>query len=157
MTFSKVIATFFGIGYIGKGAGTAAALWVCMLLYLGRGLLPGVPFLLPLSCLVIFAVGVYVSGLVEGSWGKDSSRVVIDEVLGMCVTLLFLPVNPLTLICGFILFRFFDIVKPLGIRKLEALRGGWGVMADDLLAGIYANCVVRLFLLVMVNYYEGIY
>jgi phosphatidylglycerophosphatase A len=80
---------------------------------------------------------------VEPIWGKDHSRVVIDEVAGLFVSVLFVPATLQYLIAGFILFRFFDIAKPLFIRRLEALPGGWGVMADDLLAGVYANIILH--------------
>lgn len=144
MTGSKFIATFFGIGYIGKGAGTVAALIVCVLLYYGVQFNVHTPSRLFLLSLLIMVVGVIVSNRVEASWGKDSKMVVIDEVLGMAVSMLFLPVTLTTLLAGFILFRFFDIAKPLFIRRTEALPGGWGVMTDDLVAGIYTNIVLQL-------------
>jgi len=81
---------------------------------------------------------------VEEIWGKDHNRVVIDEVAGMCITLLLIPLKWQYTLIGLILFRFFDILKPFGIRKLEELPGGWGVMADDVLAGIYANVLLQL-------------
>lgn len=68
----------------------------------------------------------------------------MDEVIGMWITMLFVPFNNINLLIGFILFRFFDIAKPLGVRKLEALPRGVGVMADDVLAGIYANIVLQI-------------
>lgn len=86
------------------------------------------------------------AGRVEEIWGKDHNRVVIDEVAGMCITLLFVPLKWQYTLIGLIFFRFFDILKPLGIRKLEELPGGWGVMADDILAGIYANVILQLVL-----------
>ncbi|SFA53410.1 Phosphatidylglycerophosphatase A [Pedobacter suwonensis] len=81
---------------------------------------------------------------VEEIWGKDHNRVVIDEVAGMCITLLLIPLKWQYTLIGLILFRFFDILKPFGIRRLEELPGGWGVMADDVLAGIYANIILQL-------------
>ena len=78
--------------------------------------------------------------------GKDPSKLVIEEIAGIFVSRLFLPITPMTIIASFILFRIFDIWKPLGIRKLEELKGGVGVMADDLLAGIYANLTLQLML-----------
>ncbi len=81
---------------------------------------------------------------VEEIWGKDHNRVVIDEVAGMCITLLLIPLKSQYTLTGLILFRFFDILKPFGIRKLESLPGGWGVMADDVLAGIYSNIILQL-------------
>lgn len=93
-------------------------------------------------------MGVFSGDEVEGDWGKDSSRVVIDEVAGMLIAILFLPRNIYVLAGGLLLFRFFDILKPLGIRKMEALKGGTGVMADDVLAGIYSNLVLQLVALI---------
>ena len=89
-------------------------------------------------------IGIKSAHEVEVLWGKDHGRVVIDEVAGMCITLLFVPVTLKFVLIGLVLFRFFDIVKPLGIRQLEKLPGGWGVMADDVLAGIYANVVLQI-------------
>jgi phosphatidylglycerophosphatase A len=97
---------------------------------------------LPVTVLII-VLGIWVSNKVEADWGKDSSKVVIDEVAGMCISLLFVPVTITNVITGFILFRFYDIVKPLFIRKTEALPSGWGVMADDILAGVYANIILQ--------------
>lgn len=94
--------------------------------------------------LCLFALGIYSSGKVEAGWGKDSYRIVIDEWVGMSLALLFVPVRWPNLLTGLVLFRFFDIAKPFYIRKLEELKGGWGVMMDDVLAGIYANLVLQL-------------
>lgn len=69
---------------------------------------------------------------------------VIDEVAGQLTALLFLPINFFNLVAGTLLFRLFDIWKPYPVRKLEALENGVGIMADDLLAGIYANVVLHL-------------
>jgi phosphatidylglycerophosphatase A len=97
---------------------------------------------------VILALGVWSAGKVESQWGKDSAKVVIDEVAGMCLTLLFIPVKWQYMLIGLVLFRFFDIVKPLYIRRMEKLNGGWGVMLDDVLAGIYSNIVLQLIVLI---------
>ncbi|PJA08607.1 MAG: phosphatidylglycerophosphatase A, partial [Flavobacteriales bacterium CG_4_10_14_0_2_um_filter_32_8] len=70
--------------------------------------------------------------------------IVIDEVIGMWITMLFVPLTWLTILIGFILFRFFDILKPLGIKKMENFNGGLGVMADDMLAGIYSNILLLI-------------
>ena len=78
----------------------------------------------------------------ETVWEHDSNRIVIDEVLGMMITLAFLPNDILYIITGCVLFRFFDIAKPLGIRRAESLPRGLGVMADDVLAGVYAHLIL---------------
>jgi len=143
MLFHKLFSTCLGIGYIGKGAGSVAAAAYCILWYLAwAGAYPPLLFSLLITIILTF-LGVWSSGIVEQFWGKDPSRVVIDEAAGMCISLLFLPANVKYLLCGFILFRFFDIVKPLYIRKMELLPGGWGIMADDVLAGIYTNVLLN--------------
>ena len=92
----------------------------------------------------LFALGVWSANKVEAEWGEDSYRVVIDEVAGMCLTLCFVPVRWPYIAIGLLLFRFFDIAKPLGIRRMEHLSGGWGVMMDDMLAGVYANLLLQV-------------
>jgi len=140
--FHKIFSTGLGIGYIGKGSGTYASIACCIVWYLL--LMNGYPAMLPmLITIAITVLGVWSSTLVEKIWGKDPQRVVIDEIAGMCISLLFLPVNVKYLIAGLILFRFFDIVKPLGIRKMENLKSGWGIMFDDVLAGIYSNLILQ--------------
>lgn len=144
MLFHKLVATSLGIGYIGKGAGTVAAVACCICWYFalvnGNQL-----FFIPLIItLAITILGVWSSSIVASIWGKDPARVVIDEVAGMCISMLFLPVNIKYVIAALILFRFFDIVKPLFIRRLEILPGGWGIMMDDVLAGIYANLLLQV-------------
>jgi len=149
MLFHKLLATSLGIGYIGKGGGTVAAVACCICWYLAwSGGFP--PILLSVTITAVITLfGVWSSTIVEKIWGKDPARVVIDEVAGMCVGLLFLPVQIKYVLCALILFRFFDIVKPLFIRKMELLPGGWGIMMDDVLAGVYTN--ILLFAVVRFN------
>ena len=140
----KLLASVFGIGYI-KGGGTVAAVLCCGLLYLARAADPtGRPWPAGLLTGGLLAGGTWVAQQVEPAWGKDSYRVVIDEVAGMWVGLLLVPITGATLLAGLLLFRFFDMVKPLGIRRLEALPGGLGVMADDVLAGLYTNVLLQV-------------
>ena len=143
MLFHKITSTSFGIGYIGKGAGTAAAVATCVVWYYAHA--DGFNFMPAIAAtILITALGIWSGNVVESIWRKDHNRVVIDEVAGMCISLLWVPVTPLNILLGLILFRFFDIVKPLFIRKLEDLPGGWGVMFDDVLAGVYANILLQL-------------
>lgn len=141
MNVHKWITSCFGIGYI-KGGGTIAAMVTCM----GWWLLQqdGVfnRTMIAITVVVII-IGIWSSSIVEKDWGKDSSRVVIDEVAGMCISLLFVPITIQWIVIALVLFRFFDIVKPLYIRNAEALPGGWGVMTDDILAGVYSNIVLQ--------------
>jgi phosphatidylglycerophosphatase A len=140
----QLISTCLGIGYIPKGGGTVAAVACCIAWYFAWT--SGIEhFWTPvLATLAILAIGVWSSGKMEALWGKDSYRVVIDEVAGMCLTLLFVPVRWQYVLIGLVLFRFFDIAKPLYIRRMEALDGGWGVMMDDMLAGAYSNLILQL-------------
>ncbi|MVT43296.1 phosphatidylglycerophosphatase A [Chitinophaga oryziterrae] len=140
----KMMATSLGIGYIGKGGGTVAAAVaaLCWYLVLAGQHQPGYGPLI--FTIAITLLGVWSGNEVEPYWGKDDKKVVIDEVAGMCISLLFLPVNWKYVLAGLVLFRFFDIRKPLLIRKLEVLPGGWGVMFDDVLAGIYSNLILQV-------------
>ncbi len=147
MLFHKLFSTSLGIGYIGKGGGTVAAVFCCACWYLAwGGAYPPILTSAVIITVLITFIGVWSSSKVEPIWGKDPARVVIDEVAGMCISLLFLPVNLKYVFCGLILFRFFDIVKPLFIRKMESLPAGWGIMMDDVLAGVYANAILQLIL-----------
>jgi phosphatidylglycerophosphatase A len=139
----KLVATFFGIGYVGKGGGTVAAAALCIIWILTPAGNLNNYWQLFITAIVCIA-GVWSGNVVDAFWGKDSSKVVIDEVAGMIITLLFLPFSVKYVITGLVLFRFFDIAKPLLIRKMEVLPKAWGVMADDVLAGIYANIVLQI-------------
>lgn len=142
MKMYKTIASVFGIGFV-KGGGSIAAA-VTVLVWYGLQSVNNSHLYFLMATILITVLGIWVSNKVEADWGKDSSKVVIDEVAGMCISLLFVSPTIANLLTGFVLFRFFDIVKPLLIRKAEALPGGWGVMADDVLAGVYANILLQL-------------
>src|SRR5579871_1108595 len=146
ITLYRLISSCLGIGYIPKGSGTVAALFcsVCWYFIFRNEDNYVLQVLITVSITVI---GIFSAGKVEAGWGKDSSKVVIDEVAGMCVSLLIVPVQWKYIVTAFLLFRFFDIVKPLFIRRLEHLPGGFGVMADDLLAGIYSNLIMQIIIL----------
>jgi phosphatidylglycerophosphatase A len=94
--------------------------------------------------LILFSVRV--AGLAEQQLkAKDPGCIVIDEIAGMCVTMLGLPMTPVTALAGFFLFRIFDVIKPPPARQIEKrLPGGWGVVMDDVAAGVMANIVLRL-------------
>lgn len=142
MQLAKITAGCFGIGYV-KGGGTIAALLTSVIWWgaLAKGVTQETMIA---ATAAIIVIGIWMSDVVEKDWGKDSSRVVIDEVAGMCVSLLFIPASWLWVTAALVLFRFFDIVKPLYIRKAESLPAGWGVMTDDLLAGVYTNLLLQL-------------
>ncbi len=103
-------------------------------------------------CLLLvvgFFIAVYTADVVSREWGKDPGRVVVDEGIGFFVTVAFLPMGWWTAIAGFFVFRALDIVKPPPARQLEALTGGWGIVVDDVVAGIYGNLILRLLFFAM--------
>lgn len=93
---------------------------------------------------VVFAVGIWSASGTERALGrKDPGAVVIDEVLGMLITLALLPLSMTGIIAGFVIFRALDVIKPYPAAQLEHLPGGLGIMADDAMAGFYAHLVLR--------------
>lgn len=140
----QILTSFFGIGFIEKGGGTVAAIATSFLWFVAIAEPSSMRAILSTALVTMY--GVWGANQVELGWGKDSSKVVIDEVAGMMVSLLFIPVTIVNSLVALILFRFFDIAKPLLIRKLEKWPKGWGVMSDDILAGIYSNAVLQLLL-----------
>jgi phosphatidylglycerophosphatase A len=144
--FSIAIASALGIGFIPGAPGTYASLATTVVFFLVFCISWRINPALHVSAIcLITLIGVLTASNTSESTGiEDPSFVVIDEVAGQLLTFLFLPVNAFYLILGFLAFRCFDIWKPFPIRKLEALGKGVGIMADDLLAGIYANLVLQL-------------
>lgn len=107
-----------------------------------------------ISCLIALPI---ISYALKSFEQKDPALICLDEVVGMLVSMCVLPINFTNTGLAFLLFRFFDILKPLGIKKIEQLPGAWGVLFDDVLAGIYANFSVRLILWVFtvaINFFE---
>ena len=139
----KIIASVLGIGLIGKGSGTiAAAAGVLIWYYFELATVP--PHVVGIGLLLLCVLGIIVGNRVEEAWGVDSSRVVIDELAGMGIALWAIPEGWEYVIVAFLLFRVLDIAKPLGIARMEKLPKGWGVMADDILAGVYANLLLQV-------------
>jgi phosphatidylglycerophosphatase A len=138
-----LLATVGCIGYFPIAPGTigsAGGLLVFALLLPLRSPLAEVAVILGLG-----AAGVWASQVAARHLGgEDPGPVVIDEVVGMLVTLAFVPAGWGVALAGFFLFRIFDILKPYPASRFERLPGGWGVMADDVMAGIYANLGLRL-------------
>ena len=143
--FFLLLAAGFGAGYVPIAPGTAGTL-VAIPIFLG---LSSIPFpLYELTILTFFFLASWISGEAQKDWGrKDHPRIVIDEIMGYLITMLWLPKTILFIIFGFLLFRFFDIVKPPPIRLMEKAKGGYGVVLDDVVAGVYANIVLQIVLL----------
>jgi phosphatidylglycerophosphatase A len=145
-TGARLLATGIGSGHAPVAPGTAGS---------AVGLLMFWPLAsLPLAAQLAAGVAVFVLGalaatrVARGTGKKDPGLVVVDEVVGMWVTLVGLPFGVVTAAAGFVLFRIMDVAKPWPARDLERLPGGWGIMADDVAAGIYAHLLLRVVLLV---------
>jgi len=144
---ARLIATGLFLGYSPVAPGTAGALGCAVLAWY---VLPGgalswqVVALTLLSALAFMAVAVSVSTEAERVLGHDSSRIVVDEFAGLLVAVLFLPKSPFVYAAAFVLFRLADILKPFPARRAESLPGGVGIVADDVVAGVYANALVRI-------------
>jgi len=107
-------------------------------------ILPASPTGQALAIVAIFAVGSWSGTVAERHFGRtDPGQVVIDEVMGMLMTLFMNPVGWRGAVAGFFLFRIFDVIKPYPSNRLERLHGGVGIMADDGMAAVYANLVLR--------------
>ena len=142
------IATVAGVGYIPFAPGTfgsAAGLVVWWLL-------PVSPAAHAIAIVVLFAIGAWSGNVAEKHFNKtDPGYVVIDEVVGVLITLFMNPVGWKGALAGFLLFRAADIVKPYPSNRLERLHGGVGVMADDAMAAVYANLALRALMMASGN------
>jgi len=145
----KNIATLGFIGYLPIAPGTFGT-FAALLFF--AFLKPSIPVHISLIILVT-ALGVIASSRAEEILNeKDSSHIVIDEFAGYALSVLLLPHTLSSLVVSFLLFRFFDILKPLPIRWMErTIPGGFGIMADDLVAGVYTNIVMHAWILLTGN------
>ncbi len=136
------LSTLGPIGHIPFAPGTMGTAVSALLVFLIR---PSDPLLI-LSCTVLFFAGIHASSVAEEFFGeKDSSRIVIDEFVALPLCLVFIEKTALSIILAFIVFRFFDILKPFPIRRIESsLSGGFSVMLDDVLAAVYTNITVHM-------------
>jgi len=146
-SLSVWIATSFGVGYVPVAPGTAgSAVGLAVVIAFRQTSLGPLQTVVCLAACtgVLFALGVWSAGKAEKIFGcVDPRQVVIDEVTGQIITFLATPrVTWMGLIVGFILFRGFDIVKPFPARRAERFPGGWGIMLDDVVAGLYSLIVL---------------
>lgn len=145
---THTIASFFGTGYFPLAPGTFSSFTLILLykyfihtwtwpVYVGVGV-------------IIFAAGVLTASAAETAAQREDPRfVVIDEIFGQWIALFLLPPSWPLILAAFFLFRLFDIIKPFGIRKAESLPSGWGIMMDDILAGLYAGILVNACLIII--------
>jgi phosphatidylglycerophosphatase A len=147
--FAHVVGTFLGVGHIPVIPATWTSLAVALLFLVVP--IDGVLAQLGFVALAL-VLGVPAAGALERQYGKDPKQATIDEVAGMAITLVGVPLTARNVLAAFVLFRIFDVLKPPPARRLESLPGGWGIMADDVAAGIYARIVMQgvLWLLVRI-------
>ncbi len=165
--FTTLVVTFFGSGMSPKAPGTMGSLAAAIVAYpmasitlelfhlkdsIFFGFFFQINFTFLTAALIIFFAAIpFVKKAMKDTGTEDPGWIVIDEVCGIFMSLAFTPtetilLHPWFLAVAFGLFRFFDILKPLGIHKMEKLPGAWGVMADDLLGGLYAGITPALIL-----------
>lgn len=149
-----IIGTGFGAGFWPWGPGTAGAVLATIIWFGLHAWLSWQQLLVALVLLIVVftLLGTWATARLMPFWGDDPSRVVVDEMVGVWMPLL-LAYNWWTALLALLLFRFFDIVKPLGIRALDHRRGAFWVMADDLLAGFYSAIV--LYLIIYISRWVG--
>ena len=146
---ARIISTGLAVGYSPLAPGTMGSLvilivyWIC----------PEMNSLQLLSVIIgLTVLGIYTATVTEREMqnkfgqdkGHDPGIIVIDEIIGMLIALFSLPKTSLFMIIAFILFRIFDIMKPYPARRMEKLPAGWGIVMDDVIAGIYANLVIQI-------------
>jgi len=137
----KIVSTFFYVGYLPAFPGTFGSLAGVGLYYLTRGSF----FLCVVSAAVLIILGFVVSGKAERIFNKKDPRyIVIDEVAGIFLCLIFLPYGKITVILAFVIFRIFDALKPYPAGALQDLKGSSGVMLDDIIASLYTNIVLQV-------------
>jgi phosphatidylglycerophosphatase A len=139
----KLLASGFGAGLLPVAPGTAGTL-VGVLICLLYSPLPW--FGRALVVLALFGLSIYVAGRAEEIYRKkDDQRIVLDEIIGFQVAMLPVTITAVHLSIGFVLFRVFDIWKPYPVYQIQKLPGGWGVVLDDVAAGIYAGALLFIF------------
>jgi phosphatidylglycerophosphatase A len=144
---ARLIATFFGAGRFPVAPATFASAIVAGVLFaLGPGPAPqayGWPLIEALVILALLPISIAAAHRAEKSLGHDASPIVIDEVVGQMIALWMVPRSWTWVLAGFLLFRLFDIWKPLGANEAQNAPGGFGIVADDVMAGIYACLVLQ--------------
>lgn len=137
----KLIGSGFYTGFLPKASGTFASLLAFLFF-----LIPGFenPTLLIFIISLSIVSGIKIANKFESVYGKDPSQFTLDEFIGTWITFLFIPKKIWYLVPAFILWRLLDILKPFPVKKLESIKGGWGVVLDDVMAGIYSFMIIQI-------------
>ena len=143
--FIKLFASALFTGYVPIMSGTVGSAVGLIFYFIPRF---ETPFFFGAIILIVLLVGMKASTIMEKRYGHDPSEVTIDEVVGMWISLIFLPKTIAIACIAFFIFRFLDIVKPFPAHKFDRMTGGFGIMMDDVIAGIYTNIILQLVLLI---------
>lgn len=144
--FEKLLGSGFYTGYIPIVSGTFGSMAGLILYYI-----PGFekPVILIPAIILFSFYGIYAGGKFEKLYGKDPSQCTIDEITGMWISLLWVPKNTFLIpLLAFIIWRILDIIKPFPAGKLEGLKGGLGIMMDDIVSGLYSLAIIHIILLI---------
>lgn len=141
----RIISTVFFVGYFPFAPGTVASAFAMLILLIFK---PSHSEIL-MTLVIAFVLGVISSNKIEKKANeKDPSYIVIDEFAGYLISVFLIPLTTLNLLLAFLFFRFFDIIKPPPIRQIEKrLKGGLGIMMDDIIAGLFSNLLLRILLM----------
>ncbi len=141
---SEIYVSVFYAGYSPVAPGTVGSICATLALWLlwSNGMLEN-QWTLPILTVVICILGELAIEELPSKWAHDDQRIVIDEVAGIFISMIFLPISMTTLLSSLVIFRILDIWKPLGIRRMDRLNTSIGVILDDLLAGFYTNIILR--------------
>ncbi len=135
--FTKIIATFFGMGYSPLASGTAGSALAAVIIWF---FLPTQSYWYIAGVLVFIPLAAPFCGVGEKFWKvEDSRKIVLDEAVGMAITYAYIQKDWRLFLVGFFLFRLYDIIKIPPAGAAEKIKGGWGVLLDDVVVGIYAN------------------
>jgi phosphatidylglycerophosphatase A len=151
-----ILATCLGIGFIPFMPGTFGTL-AAAFVYLGipetwLTSFPGVLYSIA-AIIILYFAGVYITGKAEQKLGHDAGSIILDEFVAYFICVLFLPKSILMAVYAFALFRVFDIAKPQPIRLSQKLKGGWGVMTDDVIAAVLTNVFMQVMILVYPRFF----
>jgi phosphatidylglycerophosphatase A len=145
--FILFLSTGFGVGFSPFVPGTMGTL-IAIPLYLILSSIPSPVY--EWTVIAFFFLASWVSDKAQSHWGKkDDQRIVIDEIMGFLTAMMWVPRTALFITLGFVFFRLFDIAKPPPVRRLERVGGGYGVVLDDVMAGVYANIVLHILRLIL--------
>ncbi|MBW7848391.1 MAG: phosphatidylglycerophosphatase A [Bacteroidales bacterium] len=150
----RLIATMLGVGYFPVAPGTAGSMAGVVILFLTNmflhylgGAQPAILLINVAMTLIVFFIGAYSIKKLETIWEHDASKIVIDEVIGVWIAAYALPPHWKYYLAALLLFRFFDIVKPMFIKRIDVMQNHWSVMLDDVLAGIYSSIMLQCLIL----------